>query len=246
MTSRVEPHQQLSDFYDTGTAKPRFVMDLFDRSAHHYARAERIVSMGSGYLYRRNALVRAGLEPGMRVLDVATGTGMVARAARHLGIAPRDLVGIDPSSGMLREAGRPLPFTAVRGVADALPFADETFDFLCMGFALRHVGDLERTFAEYHRVLRPGGTVLVLEISRPSSALGYRMAKTYLQQLVPFVTRLGTRSDGAELMMRYYWHTIDACVPPPAILNALRAAGFRVARRRTYLGIFSEYRGAAA
>lgn len=243
---RVQPHRDLSAFYDTPEAKPRFVVDLFDRTAQHYARAERIVSMGSGYLYRRNALVRAGLKPGMRVLDVATGTGLLARAALRLGIAPRDLVGLDPSSGMLRCAGSPLPFTAVRGVADALPFASASFDFLCMGFALRHVGDLARTFAEYRRVLRPGGTVLVLEISRPSSALGYRIAKTYLQQLVPFVTRLGTRSDGAEQMMRYYWHTIDACVPPPAILAALRDAGFQVARRRTYFGIFSEYRGTVA
>jgi demethylmenaquinone methyltransferase/2-methoxy-6-polyprenyl-1,4-benzoquinol methylase len=78
---------------------------------------------------------------------------------------------------MLHEAGQPVPFRAVRGVADALPFADATFDFLSMGFALRHVADLRATFAEYRRVLRPGGTLLVLEISRPSSPLGYRIAK---------------------------------------------------------------------
>jgi demethylmenaquinone methyltransferase/2-methoxy-6-polyprenyl-1,4-benzoquinol methylase len=59
--------------------------------------------------------------------------------------------------------------------------------------------------------------------------------------VVPLVTRLGTRSDDAGLMMRYYWHTIDACVPPPTILGALRAAGFRLARVQTYLGLFSEY-----
>lgn len=246
MNTVVEPHRNLTDYYDGVGGKPRFVMDLFDRTAEHYARAERIVSMGSGYLYRKNALLRAGLQPGMRVLDVATGTGLVARAALKLGVAPRDLVGLDPSAGMLREAGRSLPFQAVRGTADALPFATGSFDFLSMGFALRHVGDLRRTFAEYHRVLRPGGVLLVMEISRPSSALGYRIAKAYLQQLVPLVTRIGTRSDGAELMMRYYWHTIDACVPPQAIEGALRASGFQVARRNTYFGIFSEYRATAA
>jgi demethylmenaquinone methyltransferase/2-methoxy-6-polyprenyl-1,4-benzoquinol methylase len=245
MNTVVEPHRNLTDYYDGDGGKPRFVMDLFDRTAEHYARAERIVSMGSGYLYRKNALLRAGLKPGMRVLDVATGTGLVARAALRLGVAPRDLVGLDPSAGMLREAGRSLPFPAVRGTADALPFASGRFDFLCMGFALRHVGDLRRTFAEYHRVLRPGGVLLVMEISRPSSALGYRIARAYLQQLVPLVTRIGTRSDGAELMMRYYWHTIDACVPPQAIEGALRASGFQVARRNTYFGIFSEYRATA-
>ncbi len=244
MKAVVQPHPNLSEFYGEQD-KPRFVVDLFDRTAAHYARAERIVSMGSGYLYRKNALLRAGLRPGMRVLDVATGTGLVARAALSLGIAPRDLVGLDPSAGMLREAGKSLPYGAVRGTADALPFASGRFDFLSMGFALRHVGDLGRTFAEYRRVLRPGGSVLVMEISRPSSALGYRIARTYLQQVVPLFTRLGTRSDGAELMMRYYWHTIDACVSPQAIESALRASGFQVARRNTYFGIFSEYRATA-
>ena len=240
----MEPHPDLTEHYAADTAKPRFLMDLFDRGARHYARAERIISLGSGFLYRRNALHRAGLRPGMRVLDVATGTGLVARAALGLGIAPGDLVGLDPSAGMLREAGRPVPFRAVRGVADALPFADGSFDFLCMGFALRHVGDLRATFAEYRRVLRPGGTLLVLEISRPSSALGYRVAKAYMQQVVPFVTRLGTRDDGAEMMMRYYWHTIDACVPPQSILDAMDGAGIRTAPRKTYFGLFSEYLGA--
>lgn len=246
MTPGVEPHHQLSEYYEGPPGKPRFVVDLFDQGAPHYARAERIVSMGSGYLYRRNALLRAGLRPGMRLLDVATGTGLVARAALRLGLAPTDVVGVDPSAGMLREAGRALPFEVVRATADDLPFASERFDFLSMGYALRHVADLTRTFAEYRRVLRPDGTLLLLEISRPSSPLGYKVAKAYLQRVVPMVTRLGTRSDGATLMMRYYWHTIDACVPPKTILAALRAAGFQVARRQTYLGIFSEYRARRA
>lgn len=241
----MEPHRELTEFYRGGPEKPGFVVDMFDRTARHYARAERIMSLGSGYLYRRKALLRSGLEPGMRVLDVATGTGLVARAALRLGIAPRDLVGLDPSAGMLREAGRRRPYTVVRGSADALPFAAAQFDFLCMGFALRHVGDLGHTFAEYQRVLRPGGTLLLLEVSRPSSPLGYRIAKAYLQQLVPLATRLGTRSDGAELMMRYHWHTIDACVPPQTILDALRDTGFRLARRHICCGMFSEYRATA-
>jgi demethylmenaquinone methyltransferase/2-methoxy-6-polyprenyl-1,4-benzoquinol methylase len=240
----VEPHRELSEFYRSRVEKARFVIDMFDRSAAHYARAERIISMGSGYRYRKGALVRAGLEPGMRMLDVATGTGLVARAALDLGIAPQDLVGLDPSAGMLREAGARLHCQVVRGSADALPFASARFDFLSMGFALRHVGDLRQTFAEYHRVLRPGATLLLLEISRPTSPVAYRIAKTYLQQVVPLVTRLGTgaRGNEADLLMRYYWSTIDACVPPATILGALRDSGFRLVHREMFFGVFSEYR----
>lgn len=238
----MEPHRDLTDYYGGDLAKPRFVVDLFDRTAPYYARAERILSLGSGYLYRRNALLRAGLRPGMRVLDVATGTGLIARAALDLGVHPGDLFGLDPSTGMLREAGRELPMAVVRGSADDLPFADERFDFLSMGFALRHVGDLEHTFREYRRVLRPGGTLLLLDISRPATTLGFELARAYLQRIVPLLTRLRTRDEVAELMMRYHWHTIAECVPPEAILATLRRAGLRVARRRTYFGIFSEYR----
>jgi len=67
-----------------------------------------------------------------------------------------------------------------------------------MGYALRHVSDLFAAFREYHRVLRPGGRVLILEISRPASRLGLALARLYLKRLVPLVTRVGTGSADAQ------------------------------------------------
>ena len=109
--------------------------------------------------------------------------------------------------------------------------------------ALRHVSDLRRAFGEFFRVLRPRGRVVVLELSRPASRAGQRVAGWYLGRVLPRVTRLATRSDDAELMMRYYWQTIANCVSPDTILTAMRHAGFRDVHRTVYFGICSEYYG---
>jgi len=129
----------------------------------------------------------------------------------------------------------------VLGVAEALPFPGERFDLLSMGYALRHVTDLRATFREYRRVLQPGGRVLILEITPPASRLRFRLLKLYLGGVVPLLARLGRRGRTTQLLMRYYWDTIESCVPPATILGALEEAGFRDVRRHVAMGILSEY-----
>jgi demethylmenaquinone methyltransferase/2-methoxy-6-polyprenyl-1,4-benzoquinol methylase len=199
------------------------------------------MSLGSGALYRRQALERLGLRPGMAVLDVATGTGLVARAAAEL-TGGSGVIGLDPSRGMLDEARRAASVPLVQARGEALPFPDARFDALSMGYALRHVSDVFAAFREYHRVLRPGGRVLILEISRPASRTGLWLARLYLKRLLPLVTRLGTGSASAQRLMDYYWDTIERCVAPEAILEALRRSGFE-ATRRVQGGLLSEYVG---
>jgi demethylmenaquinone methyltransferase/2-methoxy-6-polyprenyl-1,4-benzoquinol methylase len=217
------------------------VDSLFDNAAPHYEWICRVMSLGSGALYRRQALQRLGIRPGMAVLDVATGTGLVAREAVAL-TGGSGVVGLDPSRGMLDEARRTVAAPLVQARGEALPFADARFDVLSMGYALRHVPDLFAAFREYHRVLRPGGRVLILEISRPASRLGLGLARLYLKRLVPFVTRVGTGSTDAQRLMDYYWDTIEHCVPPDAIVDAMRRSGFE-ATRRVQGGLLSEYVG---
>jgi len=110
-----------------------------------------------------------------------------------------------------------------------------------MGYALRHVPDLETAFCEYHRVLRPGGRLLVLEITAPTSRLGRALSGLYLARVVPALTRAATGSADAESLTRYYWDTIVECVPPDVILQALRGAGFHDARRHVLGRLLSEY-----
>jgi demethylmenaquinone methyltransferase/2-methoxy-6-polyprenyl-1,4-benzoquinol methylase len=184
---------------------------------------------------------RHGLKPGQHVLDVACGTGLVAvEAARILGTA-ENITCLDPSEGMLAVARTKLPAKFVQGRAEQMPLAENSFDFLTMGYALRHVTSLEATFREYLRVLRPGGKVLILEVTKPSGRVANFFFRLYFGRIYPALTQLFTRSRDARDMMRYYWETMDACVSPETVLAALRAAGFADVKRTPMLGLFSEY-----
>lgn len=233
------PHDVLPAYYGSAAERRPFVGRLFDDGAPYYEKINRWMSLGTGVFYRRDALRRAGLTPEMKVLDVATGTGVVARAALDV-VGPRGRVlGLDPSAGMLHEAGRLAELRLLRGFAEALPVADRSIDFLSMGYALRHVSDLAATFAEYHRVLRPGGRLLILEIVRPPGRVSLALVRFYLRRLVPWLVAGGGRE--ARTMMEYFWDTIDACVSPETILDALREVGFVAVRRHTVWGFLSEY-----
>jgi demethylmenaquinone methyltransferase/2-methoxy-6-polyprenyl-1,4-benzoquinol methylase len=110
-----------------------------------------------------------------------------------------------------------------------------------MGNALRHVTSLEEAFREYLRVLRPGGTILVLEVTKPSGRIGAWLFGLYFGRIFPFLTRIFTGSRPAQAMMLYYWETMDAAVGPESVLAALRSVGFTQERRLSMLGLFSEY-----
>lgn len=242
----LPPHSPLDRYYESEPARARdgrraFVVDLFDKTAHHYDRINRIMSFGWGVKYRAEALERAGLKPAMHVLDVAVGTGLTARAALNATAGSASVVGVDPSIGMLRQA-RGLDLSLIRGLAEQLPLATGSFDFLTMGYALRHVADLRATFREYRRVLKPGGTLVILEITRPDGGgLSASLSRWYLKRAMPFLAQMGPGGGDARELMEYYWDTIESCVPPETVVAAMRDAGFENTERRRFWSIFSEY-----
>jgi demethylmenaquinone methyltransferase / 2-methoxy-6-polyprenyl-1,4-benzoquinol methylase len=237
----LPPHPLLGEYYADEAGRLKQVRGWFDASAGDYDRVNRLMSFGSGEFYRAEALRRFGLSAGERLLDAGSGTGVIAALAQDITGPGGLVVALDPSSGMLRQAAARGVRLRVPGRAERLPFADASFDRLTMGYALRHVADLAATFREYARVLRPGGSLLLLEITRPRGRFGLELLRFYMRTLVPLATRwLHQRRETATLM-RYYWDTIEYCVPPETILAALRAAGFEQVRRRVELGVFSEY-----
>jgi demethylmenaquinone methyltransferase/2-methoxy-6-polyprenyl-1,4-benzoquinol methylase len=161
-------------------------------------------------------------------------------SAKILGSAA-NITCLDPSEGMLDIARRKLPAKFVQGRGEVMPFPDNSFDFLTMGYALRHVTSLEGTFREYRRVLRPGGKVLILELTKPANRVGNFFFRLYFGRIIPALAHLFTRSREAGDMMRYYWETMDACVPPDTVVAALRTAGFAEVKLKLTLGLFSEY-----
>ena len=139
--------------------------------------------MGSGQFYRRWILMKYGLRAGMKLLDVATGTGLVARAATSILREPGAVVGLDPSIGMLRQAQRTLAMPLVQGTVEDLPFATDHFDFLSMGYALRHMADLGVAFRQCLRVLKPGGRIMILEITAPRSGVSRHILRVYFEKV---------------------------------------------------------------
>lgn len=233
----------LADHHRDESGRRRFLTQLFDATAHDYDRLTGFLSFGSGVPYRRNALRRAGLRPGMRALDVAVGTGAVARGAIGIVGPAGCVVGVDPSAGMLREARRKLALPLVQGEAERLPFQDGTFDFVSMGYALRHVPDLHPLFGEYARVLKPGGILLILEFARGRSRLARGIGRFYLGYAAPWLSRIRCRSKAAQLLMDYCWETVEHLVPPEAIVDAMAGSGFEGIRAKQWFGLLSEYLG---
>ncbi|HEX7681494.1 MAG TPA: class I SAM-dependent methyltransferase [Thermoanaerobaculia bacterium] len=239
----VVPHPPLVDYYDAPDRRERFVRDLFDDTAPWYDWSVAFLSFGSGGRYRRDALARAGLARGQRLLDIATGTGVVARAALTITGSTNDIIGMDPSIGMLLAGREKARFPLIEGGSEHLPFRDASFDMITIGFALRHFADLDAVFRDCRRVLRPGGRILIMEITAPASRAARMFLGAYMGGVVPAMATVITRSRKVGRMLAYYWATTRDCVRPEVILAALQGAGFADANRHVELGMFSEYTG---
>lgn len=241
------PHAPLPAYYRSGDAAAResFLRQTFDDTAVDYDRLEKILGLGTGSWYRREALLRAGLAPGMQVVDVGMGTGLVTREILRITRDPGALVGVDPSPGMMQQARFDAPVECRIGRAEDIPVPSASADFVVMGYALRHIADFAAAAAEFRRVLKPGGRLLLLEITRPEGRVATALLKAYMRGLVPLLARVVSRSRTTPMLWRYYWDTIEACVPPAQVLQTLANAGLGGVERHVELGIFSEYRARA-
>lgn len=218
-----------------------FVRDLFNNTAPFYDTVNRIFSLGSGGWYRRRCLRRAGLKPGLKVLDVAIGTGLIAESALEIVGPGGTVIGLDLSEAMLAEARRKLDIPLIQGVAEALPIASESIDFVVMGYAIRHIADLETCFGEFRRVLKRGGTLLLLEVSSPARAVYKTTLAQYLGRGVPRLSQWVTRQPKVRSLMNYHWETMESCIAPSVIKSALGISGFENLVCEGWFDLFRSY-----
>ena len=235
----MKPHEPLTGYYTDESQRQQFLRTSFDETAPWYDWTDRVLSFGSGDWYRRQAVRRVGLERGMKLLDLATGTGVVARAAAQVTGDAHSIIGMDPSIGMLHSGKT--ESAKVQAPAEALPFASQSFDRITIGFAMRHFSDLSVVFRECYRVLKPGGKLMILEITAPESRLGRAALGVYMGVITPALVRMRTRNARATQLFHYYWETTRDCVRPNVIVGALQSAGFTKTERNVELAIFSEY-----
>jgi demethylmenaquinone methyltransferase/2-methoxy-6-polyprenyl-1,4-benzoquinol methylase len=224
-----------------------FTERLFDQSAAGYDNSSGVAFLRVGRWYRRRMLRTAGaLAPGRAHLDVGSGTGLCAAISQEIVGPGGRTVALDPSTGMLEMARRRGVRETVVGRAERLPFADSTFDLVSMSYMLRHVEDLSLAFAEAYRVLRPGGRIVIFELTSPSNPVARAAFRGAMHWAVPAVGVVASMRPATFPMMRYWAQTIDAAVRPERIVDALAAAGFAGARHQLELGVFSCYRGVRA
>jgi demethylmenaquinone methyltransferase / 2-methoxy-6-polyprenyl-1,4-benzoquinol methylase len=242
-TSALKSDPRLDRYFSGEQERREVTQAMFDEAAPGYDNAESLTALGSGAWYRREVLRRNGLAPGMNLLDVAAGTGLVTVAAHEL-VGPRGRVwALDPSPGMLAELRKKVVVTTLEGYAESIPLPDAGMDFVSMGYALRHVGDLDQAFAEYARVLRTGGRVCIMEISRPANRFLRGLLKFHISVLVPALAKLTGKHADVERLWAYYGDTIEAALEPEPILAAMRRAGFTDVDCSVTFGVFREYTG---
>jgi demethylmenaquinone methyltransferase / 2-methoxy-6-polyprenyl-1,4-benzoquinol methylase len=180
----------------TGTLPEPQVQAMFDRIAGVYDLMNSVMTVGLHHRWRERAADMAALSPGDRALDVATGTGDLAiELSRRVG-PEGEVVGSDFSEGMLELArGKAPELRFEHGNALALPYDDDSFDAATVGFGARNFSDLPQGLREMGRVVRPGGRVVILEITtpeRPPLSLFFRL---WFDRIVPLLGRLAGDSD---------------------------------------------------
>lgn len=213
-----------------GTLPEGQVRAMFDRIAGLYDGMNSVMTAGLHHRWRARAADLAALGPGDRALDVATGTGDLAiELARRVGPGG-EVVGSDFSEGMLERArakgaNAPASLRFEWGDAQALPYADATFAAATVGFGARNFADLEAGLGEMARVVRPGGRVVVLEITQPQRPPLSTFFALWFDRLVPLLGRI---TD--EQAYSYLPSSVKRFPDPPALAAAMERAGLEQMR----------------
>ncbi|MFH1712113.1 MAG: bifunctional demethylmenaquinone methyltransferase/2-methoxy-6-polyprenyl-1,4-benzoquinol methylase UbiE [Patescibacteria group bacterium] len=221
------------------------ISQLFDKIATKYDLNNRILSFGIDGFWRRRMLKALPDRRGLRVLDVATGTGDVALKLinnQHID----SVVGLDISEGMLKVAkekieakNRQHDVTLVHGSVLEMPFLDESFDAVTISFGIRNVTDVEKSLKEMRRVLRAHGRVLILEFSLPPAKLVRKLHFFYLQKIVPIIGKL---ISGEKAPYEYLNQSIETFPYGIEFGKMVKDAGFdAVEIRPMTLGIATLY-----
>jgi len=212
-------------FDDEATRKRgRRVARMFDRIAPTYDTLNHLLSANIDARWRREAVRALKLTGRERVLDACTGTGDLARALLDGGAGSVDATDFAPE--MLKRAESKTLGRATLRLADttALPFESGTFDAATVGFGVRNLERLDQGLSELCRVLRPGGTLCVLEFSRPRNPVFRGFFNIYFMLILPLIGNLA--SGGADNAYTYLPRSVLAFPGPEAFAERLRRAGF--------------------
>jgi demethylmenaquinone methyltransferase / 2-methoxy-6-polyprenyl-1,4-benzoquinol methylase len=219
--------------------KRKEIAGMFDRIAWRYDFLNHFLSLGTDIWWRRKAISAiANLVKPERILDVATGTGDMAIAALRLN--PLTIKGIDISEQMLQRGRQKLikkgltkRIELVQAASEQIPYPDESFDVAMSSFGVRNFSDTLKGLTEMNRVLIPGGVIMVLEFSKPSSFPFRQVYGFYFNSVLPFFGRLLSRDSSAYT---YLPDSVSRFPQDNAFLRLLVDAGFGSAEQKRLSG----------
>ena len=232
--------------YDSGEPKIYQVRRMFNAIAGSYDRLNRILSLGFDRGWRGKAIEAIDNSPAV-ILDLATGTGDLAlMMARRL--HPQQIVAGDISDNMMEIGREKVARAGLSGIISfevqdclSLSLEDETFDLVTIAFGLRNLEDIPKGIAEMHRVLKPGGQLLILELSRPGSFPMKQLYSLYSKTIIPLA---GQILSGQRQAYRYLPASIRVVPQGRDMEKLLTEQGFSAVSSRTFTcGICSMYTG---
>jgi len=239
----AESNVQQNTYYDPGKHRAQRVCDLFDRIARRYDLINDVQSAGLHRLWKRRVIREAQILEGNQALDVCCGTGDLAFAMARQGAA---VTGLDFSRQMLNVARKRAENlthdpahpsdrspTFIQGDAMQLPFEDASFDVLTMAYGLRNLSDWKKGLAECHRVLRPGGRMLILDFGKPPHPGWRSVYFGYLRLIVPL---MGWTLVGDAEAYRYILTSLQHFPAQRGIESEMVRLGCRKIRTHLFLG----------
>lgn len=240
MAEKVIPYKDSSD------SKKEQVATMFNNIAPKYDFLNQLLSLGIHKGWRKKAIQLLAPKKPKKILDIATGTGDFAIEAMKL--QPEKVVGVDISEGMLKLGVEKIHKLQLEkhielklGDSENLPFEDNSFDAITVGFGVRNFEHLEKGIAEIYRVLNQGGTLAVLEFSKPKNFPIKQVYNFYFRYITPTVGKIFSKDASAYT---YLPESVKAFPDGEDFLNVLRKAGFKECKAMPLtFGIASIYIG---
>ncbi len=231
-------HDKVKPYGDDNKSKKEEVAEMFNRISGKYDFLNHFLSVGIDKGWRRKAIKMLEEVQPKRILDIASGTGDFAIAALKLN--PTEVVGMDISEGMLEVGRKKMTKLGVSNIVDmrlgdseALPFEDNYFDGLTVGFGVRNYENLEKGLAEMLRVVRPGGKLIILEFSKPKKFPIKQYYAFHSKYIIPF---FGKRISKEEKAYQYLPESVAAFPEGKDFTDILEKLGYNKVERRTVSG----------
>jgi len=225
-------HNNVTPYNNADASKKEEVKVMFDNIAHRYDFLNRLLSLGVDIIWRKKAVRFIGNSSPKIILDLATGTGDFA--LELLSLKPEKIVGLDLSNEMM-EFGRKKAtkhnaadiITFIQGDSENMPFENEYFDAITVGFGVRNFENLQKGLSEMHRVLKPAGTVAILEPGKPSVFPMKQLFSIYFKYALPIIGRFFSKDSRAY---SYLEESVSAFPEGQDFVNILHSTGFKNAK----------------